>query len=190
MARSKRDYLVMMLDFSAPDKVHIDMTECVTSMAQDFSGNLTPEQTRSTPAAEDLFAAGDGAPLPTHMKEEFHTVVAKGPFVCKRARPDLRTTFAVLSTRVQAPNHDDWRKLLDFLKCCNGTKNEVLTLSADDLHVLKWMVDAAFAVHPDFRSHTGGHLSYGTGTIHSQSRKREYATVLDHVQLRLLLMRF
>ena len=172
----RHDYLGMIFDFSEKGKVKIDMTDYVTSMVNDFSGNLSPDQTRNTPAAEDLFAVRPGEPLPTNMREEFHSIVAKALFVCKRARPDLHTTIAVLSTCVQAPTTDDWRKLTDFLKYCNGTKNEVLTLSADDLHVLKWMVDAAFAVHPDFRSHTGGHLSYGTGTIHSQSRKQKLNT--------------
>jgi hypothetical protein len=41
-----------------------------------------------------------------------------------------------------------------MLKYLNGTKEEVLFLSADDLHVIKWYVDASFAVHGDFKSHT------------------------------------
>jgi hypothetical protein len=45
----------------------------------------------------------------------------------------------------------------------NGSNDEVLFLSADDLHVIKWYVDASFAVHKDFKSHTGGAMSYGTG---------------------------
>jgi hypothetical protein len=35
-------------------------------------------------------------------------------------------------------------------------------LSADDLHVIEWYVDASFAVHNDFKSHTGGAMSIGT----------------------------
>jgi hypothetical protein len=35
------------------------------------------------------------------------------------------------------------------------TENEVLTLKAVDSHVIKWHVDASFAVHEDFKSHTG-----------------------------------
>jgi hypothetical protein len=31
----------------------------------------------------------------------------------------------------------------------NGTREENLTLSADNLRVVKWYVDASFAVHPD-----------------------------------------
>ena len=62
------------------------------------------------------------------------------------------------------------------MKYLNGTQDDVLILSADDLSIIKWYVDAAFAVHPDFRSHTGGTMTYGKGTIQSQSRKQKLNT--------------
>ena len=34
----------------------------------------------------------------------FHTSVARGTFVAKRARPEIHQTVAVLSTRVKEPN--------------------------------------------------------------------------------------
>jgi hypothetical protein len=37
----------------------------------------------------------------------------------------------------------------------NGTRKDKLYLTAANLHTVMWHVDAAFAVHPDFRSHTG-----------------------------------
>jgi hypothetical protein len=52
----------------------------------------------------------------------------------------------------------------------------VLFLSADDLHVIKWYVDASFAVHKDFKSHTGGTMSHGTGVPISISRKQKLNT--------------
>jgi len=102
--------------------------------------------------------------------------VAKGLFACKRARPDLHTAIATLCTRVKSPNQDDWAKLLRLLKYCNGTRNDELTLSSDDLHVIKWYVDAAFAVHPDFKSHTGAIMTYGGGAAQSISRKQKLNT--------------
>jgi hypothetical protein len=45
-----------------------------------------------------------------------------------------------------------------------------LTLSADSLHNARWWVDAAYAVHPDMKSHTGGGLSLGTGIIYGTSK--------------------
>jgi hypothetical protein len=57
------------------------------------------------------------------------------------------------------------------MKYLNGSRDEVLFLAADNLHVIKWFVDASFAVHPGFKSHTGGAMSYGRGVPISISRK-------------------
>ena len=62
------------------------------------------------------------------------------------------------------------------MRYLNGTKTYHLTLSADDLHVIKWFVDASFAVHPDFRSHTGAIMMMGTGAIQSASMKQKLNT--------------
>ena len=51
-----------------------------------------------------------------------------------------------------------------------------MTLSADDLSVITWHVDASFAVHPDFKSHTGAVMTYGQGAIQAISRKQKLNT--------------
>jgi hypothetical protein len=58
----------------------------------------------------------------------------------------------------------------------NGTRKDVLTLAADDLRVVKWYVDASFAVHPDFKSHTGASMTYGEGAPITMSRKQKLNT--------------
>ena len=108
--------------------------------------------------------------------EVFHTWVAKALFACKRARPDIHHTTTLLCTRVRSPKEDDWNKLIRLLKYVNGTREDVLTLSVDDVHVLKWYVDASFAVHPDFKSHTGACMTYGTGSPITMSRKQKLNT--------------
>jgi hypothetical protein len=67
----------------------------------------------------------------------------------------------VLCSRIKELNEDNWKKLKRLLKYLNGTRNDVMTLKIDDMHVIKWWVDASFAVHPDFKSHTGGCMSMG-----------------------------
>jgi hypothetical protein len=59
------------------------------------------------------------------------------------------------------------------IKYLNGTRNEYLTLSADDLRVVKWYVDASFAVHPDFNSHTSAVMTLGKGAMQSIARKQK-----------------
>ena len=62
------------------------------------------------------------------------------------------------------------------MKYVNGTKELVLTLSAEQLNRLKWFVDAAYAVHADFKSHTGMTMAMGQGAIMSMSRKQKLNT--------------
>ena len=62
------------------------------------------------------------------------------------------------------------------MKYLNGSQELVLTLRADSLNNIKWYVDAAFAVHPDFRSHTGMVLTMGKGGIINNSRKQKLNT--------------
>jgi hypothetical protein len=48
-----------------------------------------------------------------------------------------------------------------------------LTLEADDLHIVKWWVDASFAVHKDMKSHTGGSTTLGKGMGYNVSSKQK-----------------
>ena len=137
---------------------------------------LGKSDTATTPAADDLMSGSTGAVLDKARAEEFHTMVARGLFLCKRARPDVHPAIAVLCTRVQKLTESDWQKLVRLLKYCNGTRDFKLVLSADDLRVVKWYVDASFAVHPDFKSHTGGVMTFGEGAIQSISRKQKLNT--------------
>jgi hypothetical protein len=51
-----------------------------------------------------------------------------------------------------------------------------LTLEADNFHLVKWWVDASFAVHPDMKSHTGGAMSTGSGAIYGTSTRQKINT--------------
>ena len=42
--------------------------------------------------------------------------------------------------------------------------------------IVKWWVDASFAVHPDMRSHTGAVMSIGKGAIYSSSTRQKINT--------------
>jgi hypothetical protein len=44
----------------------------------------------------------------------FHNLVAKTLYVSKHARPDVSTTIAFLTTRVRAPDVDDWREEVEL----------------------------------------------------------------------------
>jgi hypothetical protein len=167
------NYLGMELDYRKRGELKINMTKYVENMLNNFPVQLGKKDVAKTPAADSLFNLGTGAKLDTKRSEIFHTFVAKGLFLCKRARPDIQQAISVLCTRVKDPNQADWEKLMRVMKYLNGTRNEYLTLSADDLRVVKWYVDASFAVHPDFKSHTGAVMMLGKGAMQSIARKQK-----------------
>ena len=102
-----------------------------------------------TPASENPFNMNKSPLLSEEKKEMFHTFVAKNLFVTKQARPDAMTTVAFSCTRVKSPMQEDWTKSVRLMKCLQGTKDMVSTLSATGALHMKWFTDAAFAVHPD-----------------------------------------
>ena len=168
------DYLGMVLDFREKGYVKVDMTAYVKGMLEDFPESI--KKTAKTPASEKLMDRGGGKVVDSERKEAFHTTVAKGLFLCKRARPDIQPTIAVLSTRVKKPNESDWKKLIRLMEYLNGTRMKTLKLGADNLRVVKWFVDASFAVHPDYRSHTGAVMTFGKGSVMGMSRKQKLNT--------------
>mmetsp|Transcript_35752 Transcript_35752/g.72576 ORF Transcript_35752/g.72576 Transcript_35752/m.72576 type:complete len:186 (+) Transcript_35752:173-730(+) len=62
------------------------------------------------------------------------------------------------------------------MKYFRATRRLPLILSADGTGVLKWWVDAAFAVHPNMRGHSGGGLSMGRGFPVTGSNKQKLNT--------------
>jgi hypothetical protein len=102
--------------------------------------------------------------------------VAKTLYANKQARPDTCTAIAFFTMRVQAPEKDDWNKLVHLMKYLRGTRTLLLILSANRTGILKWWVDAAFAVHPNMQGHSGGGLSLGRGFPIMSSTKQKLNT--------------
>ena len=162
------DYLGMNLDFSLDNKVQISMEDYIKNMLAELPADM--DRIATTPAAEHLFKINE---TPTYLDRKdamfFHHNMAKLLFLRKRARPDLQTTVAFLSTRVQHLDRDDYKKLGRAMKYLRKTITFPLTLEADDLHLIHWWIDGAFATHRDMRSHTGGAMSLGKGIIYGTS---------------------
>jgi hypothetical protein len=118
----------------------------------------------------------DREKLPREKAIEYHNLVAKTLYATKRARPNTCTAIAFLMTRVQAPDKDDWNKLTHLMKYLRGTRTLPLILSAKGTGILKWWVDAAFAVHPNMQGYSGGGLSLGRGFPIVSSTKQKLNT--------------
>jgi hypothetical protein len=101
----------------------------------------------------------------------FHHTTAQLLFIARRAQRDVQTTVAFLTTRVKSPDKDDWGKLKRVLRYLNGTNYLKLSISMNDLRILKWYVDGAHNVHWDCKGHTGAMFTLGEGAVSSYSRK-------------------
>ena len=163
----------MTLDFSRKGKVKVRMDDYVTRMLEQFPVKFKTNEVQETPAATTLLEPGKGAQLDRKRHEIFHSFVAKSLFLSKRARLDIAPTVAILASRVQQPVQGDWNKIVRLMRYLHSTQGWHLTLSADNLRVLKWYIDASFAVHPDFKSHTGAVLTMGGGAMQALTRKQK-----------------
>jgi hypothetical protein len=169
------EYLGMTLDYSEPGSVKVNMIDYVQKVLEEMPKEM--DGTATSPAGDYLFKIVEGIELLDEATSEFfHATVAKLLFLCKRGRPDIQTAIAFLCTRVQHPTKHDHNKLARVIKYLRGTCKLVLCLSADNLNIIKWWVDASYAVHNDMRSHTGGTMSMGTGAVYSTSKKQKLNT--------------
>jgi hypothetical protein len=127
-----------------------------------------------TPAAMDLFHVDEDLPqLEAQKKEKFHSVVAKLLYMAKRARPDILTAVAFLTTRCTCPTAQDWNKLVRAVKYLKGTRDLGLKLSADGGISIDAYIDASFACHKDGKSHTGQFVTIGLGAVFCKSSKQK-----------------
>jgi hypothetical protein len=171
-------YLGMTLDYTVSGQVKITMTGYIDEILSAFDeADPKGRGTKSSAASENLFKIDeDCEKLQPTKAVEFHNLVAKTLYATKRARPDTCTAIAFLTTRVRAPDKDDWKKLSHLMKYLRGTRSMPLILSANGSGILKWWVDASFAVHPNMRGHSGGGLSLGRGFPIVSSTKQKLNT--------------
>ena len=167
------DYLGMTIDYSLPGKVQITMLDYIDNMLAELPDDMAGES--ATPAPKHLFQVNpDCQKLPTEKATMFHHNAAKLLFLCKRARPDVQPATAFLCTRVKCPDTDDYKKLTRVMRYLRATRAMPLTLEAGaDINIIKWWVDASYAVHPDMRSHTGAMMTLGRGAMYAMSNRQK-----------------
>jgi len=163
-------YLGMNFIFSE-DQVELNMIRMIDEIVEKY---LPDGGISSSPASNNLFNIDESSPqLDTETKNVFHTITAKLLYLSKRARPDILTAIAYLTTRVQSPNVSDNHKLFKVIKYLNGSKNIVMKLSFDTGIFVQASIDASHGVHHDFKGHTGCTISIGGGTVFASSSKQK-----------------
>lgn len=171
----KHTYVCMDLSFGDNKDVSISMKEYIMEAIEEIGIEIKGKV--MSPAAEFLFVVNEESDkLEKERAELFHRIVAKLLFVSTRGRPDIQLTISYLCTRTMKSDEDDWNKLIRLLRYLNCTKDLVLTLSADGANIIKWWVDASYAVHDNMRSHTGACMSLGRGMIYNKATKQKLNT--------------
>lgn len=165
----------MTLDFIKEGSVVVSMHDYVQRPLNEAPEKFEVEE--PSPAGVHLFNVDDSSDkLSEQHAIAFHHLVAKCVFLCKRSRPDLKLAVGFLTTRVKSPDFHDWKKLRRMIRYLRGSQELTLRLQADDTHMVKWWVDAAFEVHPDMRSQSGGAMSMGGGVLYGLSIRQKLNT--------------
>ena len=168
----RHDYLGMILDFTIPGTLEIDMSDYIQVILQDTPANLWG--TSMVPVAKHLFTTRPDAPkLNPQEQELFHHLTMQLMYLSQRGSPNIHTAVAFLSSCVSNPDHDDYMKLGKVIKYLESTLHLTLRLQVDKSNLLQWWVDAAYATHPDMKGQTGATLTMGHGSIYSNSLKQK-----------------
>jgi hypothetical protein len=171
-------YLGMTLDYTVCGQVKITMFDYIDEILTAFDKAEPKGGGAKTSAAPDsLFKVDENCEKLKQDKDvEIHNLVANTLYSTNQARPGTCTTITFLTTRVRAPDKDDWNKLVHLMRYIRGTRTMPLILSANGIGILKWWVDASFAVHPNMRGYSGGGLSLGRGFPIVSSTKQKLNT--------------
>jgi hypothetical protein len=165
---SKHTYVGMDIEYTEQGEAKILMKGYLEEAIKDFTEECT--HLAHTPAGAHLFEVNDEcSKLNEDDRKLLHSITAKLLFVSKRGRPDIQVPISFLTSRVTRADRDDWKKLKRLLEYLNDTIDMPLTLSIDNLSVIKTWVDASYAIHPDMRSHTGGTIMMGKGALCAKS---------------------
>jgi len=171
----KHQYLGMQIEYTKKKQVQITMYDYIHNMLNELPPDMDGGAT--TPAANHLFSVNQEAQkLNEKSAEMFHHNVAKLLYLCKRARPDIQTAVAFLTTTVKKPYQDDLKKLCRVMGYLRNTSHIPLTPEADGTHIIKWWVDTLYASHDYMKGHTGGVMTLGKGAIYESSMRQRINT--------------
>ena len=166
------EYLGMSLDFGDKGEVRINMEHYIDMMLHDAPKEM--DGISSTPVVAHLFKTNPEDPklLGDERKKIFVHLVMQGLYLSQQVRPDICTAIAFLCSGLNNPDEDDYKKLTRLVRYLRGTKDLILTLHANNDGIVRWWIDASYAVHDDMKGHTGATLSLGKGGIYSGSWKQ------------------
>jgi hypothetical protein len=167
------NYVGVTIDFSVAGEATVTMANFITELLKDMDDKVGFGGIALTPATALLFEVKESPLLPDKEREFFHSTAAKLLYMAKRARPELLTVVAFLTTRVLAPTVADQDKLKQAIKYIRGTPLLGLRLTCDEPLSIKSYVDASYGTNNDYKSQTGVALTLGQGAVYAASTKQK-----------------
>ena len=150
----------MTIDYRKQGKVKISMLKYISEFLEDSPTGFNG--TSVTPAANHLFEVNEkGKKLGENKREIFHHFVAKALFLTNPVTRDIQNMVAFICTRVKSPDEEDWKKLGSIIRYLQTTQGLKLKLKANNMHVVKWWVDAAHGLHLGMCGHYRQMMSLG-----------------------------
>jgi hypothetical protein len=144
----RHGYLGVDMEFKDDEILDVSMVEYLENVISEFPEMISGKA--ATPAGNHLFHIREGKEAKALEEERslaFHHTIAQLLFMATRARRDIQTAVAFLTTQVKNPDEDDWGKLKWVLKYLNSPKYLKLNLTVDNLGLLKWYVDGSHNVY-------------------------------------------
>ena len=172
------DFVGMTFDYSTrrQDKVVEVTMDGITDAVIAESG---VQRAKPSPSTLDLFDVDDASPaLDAERTKRFKSAVPKLSWVSMRARPEILTATAFLTTRTSAPTEQDAAKLNRIHQYLFGTSHRGIALGvAEGGMRVEAHVDAAYGVHTaSGKSHSGCSISLGMGPVYVASKKQKIVT--------------
>ena len=120
-----------------------------------------PTGERNTPASEHILADHTGTnDERLDNNGYFLSKLMSLYYLASRTRPDIMTACAMLSSKASNPKIGDMKALQNVIDYLAGSINRVIKIKADCIKI-HGLVDCAFAIHWDKRSHSGMLITMG-----------------------------
>jgi hypothetical protein len=153
-------YLGLTMNWSQSGKVFITQEGFIT----DLLSECGVEGTAVTPSTDQLFNVRENMPKSTQAEAVwFRSYVARCLYLGKRTKPEI---LPVVSFLVQACDIDDLSKLRRLLMYIRHTATRGLCLEPGHMGLrVRQLIDVAYGVHIDGRSHTGSATILGNSAL-------------------------
>ena len=165
-------YVGMKIDRLPDGSINLLMPKLTDAIREDTDG------TASTPATPTLLLDdGDRKLLSEKDSNYYHSISAKALYLGLHTRPDILLAASVLVRKVAAPTVSDLLKLKRVQKYLNKYPDIPFHINTVSINGVEAHIDASFAGHSDFRSHTGVAIVIGTTPIWIKSKRQRINTV-------------